>query len=148
MVKRDFDVETGKTIDLEPVDRKEMYQQQTDARSRFLPGNRLGGRPKGSRPKIEEAFLRDFLDSWRRRGKDAIDRACDQDPMGYVRIAASLLPRVKPQSDDGGEANVNVNVNIQVNDFLGKLQAIAKRQAELKMLEAPEPSEPEEGEAA
>ena len=103
-----------------------------------MKGNALGGRPKSARSKIEEAFLRDFYDSWKRKGVDAIDRAADADPMGYIRVAASLLPRVKPQGDDDEKGDVNVNVTIQVSEFLTKLQAVAARQAEMKALTGPE----------
>ena len=138
MVKRDRDEETGDIIEVEPVDRNELLKVGTDAKGRFVKGNALGGRPKGARSKIEEAFLRDFYDSWKRKGADAIDRAADADPMGYIRVAASLLPRVKPANEDDGETNVNVNVTIQVSEFLSKLQAVAARQAEMKALAGPE----------
>ena len=139
MVKRDRDDETGEVIDIEPVDRTELLKVGTDPKSgRFVKGNALGGRPKGARAKIEEAFLRDFYDSWKRKGVDAIDRAADADPMGYVRVAASLLPRVKPMNEDGEGGDVNVNVTIQVSEFLTKLQAVAARQAEMKALTGPE----------
>ena len=146
MVKRDRDEDTGEVIDAEPVDRTELLKVGTDAKTgRFVKGNALGGRPKGARSKIEEAFLRDFCDNWKRRGPDAIDRACDADPMGYIRVAASLLPRVKPQGDDDEKGDVNVNVTIQVNDFMSRLQAVVQRHAEAKALAKPE--EPDDSES-
>ena len=147
MTKRDDDEpRDGEIIEAEPVEKGRDPAHQ-DKRGLFVRGNKMpgAGRPPGARSKIEEAFLRDFYNSWQRKGVDAIDRAADQDPMGYIRVAASLLPRVKPQGDDEGETNVNVNVNIQVSDFLGKLEAIAKRQAEMKLLAGPD-DEPDENE--
>jgi hypothetical protein len=143
MVKRDRD-ETGEVIDIEPVDRKELVKQSMDAKGRFLKGNKLGGRPKGARAKIEETFLRNALDAWRKHGEVALEKMAQEEAGNFCRMMASLLPRVKPQNEDDGLAAVNVNVNIQVSEFMTKLQAIAKRQAELKALDGPDEPEDED----
>ena len=46
------------------------------------------GRPKGSRNKVSEAFLADFLEVWGSRGKAAIERVADEFPAVFVRVAA------------------------------------------------------------
>jgi hypothetical protein len=51
------------------------------------------GRPKGSRNKLEERFLADLLEHWESNGNDAIAAACDKDPVGYVKVVASLMPK-------------------------------------------------------
>jgi hypothetical protein len=51
------------------------------------------GRPKGSRDKINEAFLRDMVAAWEKHGIEAIEKVAKADPTNFVKIAASLLPK-------------------------------------------------------
>lgn len=51
------------------------------------------GRPKGSRHKLEEAFLADLSADWNDHGPEAIAEAREKDPVGYVKVVASLLPK-------------------------------------------------------
>lgn len=51
------------------------------------------GRPKGARSKLEEVFLRDLLEHWEANGNEAIAAACEKDPVGYVKVVASLMPK-------------------------------------------------------
>src|SRR5215475_5317275 len=65
-----------------------------DAKSgRFLLGHKAGGRPRGSRSKLSEDFLRDLHASWEKHGVSALDRAAALDPVAYCKIVASILPR-------------------------------------------------------
>lgn len=59
----------------------------------FKPGNKLGGRPKGSRSKFAETFLKDFLADWEVGGPSAIEACRLEDPSAYLRVAASILPK-------------------------------------------------------
>ncbi len=68
---------------------------------RFGPGNQLGGRPKGSRHKITEAFLRDLSEVWQSHGRGALLRMIEEEPGGFVRAMASLVPKeAKLQVED------------------------------------------------
>jgi len=51
------------------------------------------GRPKGSRSKFAETFLKDFLEDWETHGATAIAEVRRDDPSTYLRVAASLLPK-------------------------------------------------------
>ncbi len=51
------------------------------------------GRPKGSRHKINEAFLRDFQEAWEALGRPALLAMAWQHPDKFVQCAASLLPK-------------------------------------------------------
>ena len=55
-------------------------------------GNPLG-RPKGSKNKISEKFLENLYENWERHGVKALDKAAEIDPMQYVKMVASLVPR-------------------------------------------------------
>lgn len=59
------------------------------------PGQVLNpkGRPKGSRNKFAEEFIKDFLRDWELNGKAAIRKARKTDPVAYLKVAASLLPK-------------------------------------------------------
>ena len=61
---------------------------------RFLAGNSgNGGRRKGSRAKLGEAFLEDMRDAWETQGKEVIDRVIADRPQDFMKVIASLLPR-------------------------------------------------------
>jgi hypothetical protein len=65
-----------------------------DAKSgQFIQGYKGGGRPKGARSKLTTAFLEDLRVSWNEVGAIALKQCAEQDPAGYCRIVASLLPR-------------------------------------------------------
>ena len=51
------------------------------------------GRQKGSRNRLEEAFLRDLADHWAVNGADAIQTVYEKNPVAYVQIASALIPK-------------------------------------------------------
>lgn len=69
---------------------------QQDARGRFITGNIGGGRSKGARSKLGESFIEELYASWRAGGREAIDRVRDEDPVSFLRIIASVIPREVP----------------------------------------------------
>ena len=60
---------------------------------RFLPGNRGGGRPRGARNRLGEAFLEALHEDFTAHGRDAIQDCRSGAPEAYLRVIASLLPR-------------------------------------------------------
>jgi hypothetical protein len=83
---------------------------------RFLPGNSgFGGRPKGSRNRHSENFLREFADDFEKHGPAVIAKVREEQPSVYLRIAADLLPR---------EATLDVDVNVDIlHDVTSTLEA-------------------------
>ena len=59
----------------------------------FQKGNSLGGRPKGSRSKFAEVFLKDFLADWEEHGVEVLVRCREDDPSTYLRVASAILPK-------------------------------------------------------
>lgn len=55
-------------------------------------GNPLG-RPKGSRNKLAEDFIKDLHEAWQAKGKDAIERVVAQRPHEFLKVVAGLLPK-------------------------------------------------------
>jgi hypothetical protein len=51
------------------------------------------GKPKGSRNKLSEDFLRDLYTNWKKYGKQVLADAREQNPAAYLKVVASLLPK-------------------------------------------------------
>ena len=54
---------------------------------------RAGGRPKGSRSRLGEDFLRDLHNEWEQSGPQALKRCATDDPSTFCKIVANLLPK-------------------------------------------------------
>jgi hypothetical protein len=51
------------------------------------------GRPTASRDRLGEAFIRDLAADFGEHGRDAIRRAREADPLGYLALVARLVPK-------------------------------------------------------
>ena len=51
------------------------------------------GPPPGSRRKLSEEFLADLHAAWRAYGRPALMTAAFTDPVSFVRVVASLMPK-------------------------------------------------------
>lgn len=60
--------------------------------ARGVSGN-PGGRPVGSKNRIQADFLRELADHFAQEGRRAIERMCEEDPAAYVKVVASLMPK-------------------------------------------------------
>ena len=85
-----------------PEDKKPEKDERT---GRSLTGNIGGGRPKGARNKLGEAFIEDLLHSWEAQGPAVIQRVIEEKPEQYLKVVASLMPK-----------DLNVNLN-QMDDM-------------------------------
>ena len=74
----------------------------------FLPGQ--GGRPKGARNKLGEAFVSAILTDFESNGVDAIERVRANDPSTYVRVIAGLLPK-EVTGENGEPLFTGITVN-------------------------------------
>jgi hypothetical protein len=76
----------------------------------FKPGQsgNPAGRPRGSRGKLSEDFLRDLHDAWIEHGTTALANCAKSEPGTFCRIIAGLLPR---------DVNINVGATIDAVDF-------------------------------
>lgn len=63
--------------------------------TRFKPGQsgNPGGYAKGVRNRISGKFLHALAEDFEANGKDAIARCREEDPTGYVKVVAGLLPK-------------------------------------------------------
>ena len=76
-----------------------------DDKGRFVSGNSGGGRPKGSRNKLGEAFILALHDDFHEHGKAAIEKVRAEKPDAYLKVIASILP-----------AQLQVNVTHDLSD--------------------------------
>ncbi len=61
---------------------------------KLFDGSKPGpGRPKGSRNKLSEDFLRDMSEVWDAHGKAALLDVAQNDPAKFVQVAACLIPK-------------------------------------------------------
>jgi hypothetical protein len=61
---------------------------------RFLNGHAgVGGRPRGSRVKLSEAFLSDLNSAWDIHGVAALRTCATTEPTIFCRIVAGILPK-------------------------------------------------------
>ncbi len=79
-----------------------VVQADRNARGQFLLGHTgMGGRPRGARNKLGEAFLQDLHADWEKHGKEVIERVRRDDPSAYLRVMASVVrPASEPDVDD------------------------------------------------
>lgn len=68
--------------------------------TRFKPGEsgNPGGKVKGARNRLQARFLNELADDFDQHGKAAIVRAREEDPMGYVKAVAALMPKQVEQT--------------------------------------------------
>lgn len=52
-----------------------------------------GGSPKGYRKTLQGDFLRELAADFGKHGAEAIRQAREDDPLGYVRTVAALMPK-------------------------------------------------------
>jgi hypothetical protein len=88
-----------------------------DAKSgRFLPGNTgNGGRKRGARSKLGEAFTEDLRDVWQTHGKAALIACAENEPAQFCRVVASLMPK---------DVNIDIALDVQISEALEGLRAL------------------------
>jgi hypothetical protein len=75
--------------------------EQDEKTGRFVAGNcGNGGRPKGTRNQLGEAFIADLYADWMKQGMATIEKVRAARPADYLKVIASILPK-----------DVNMNVS-------------------------------------
>jgi hypothetical protein len=69
----------------------EMTADQRDAKGKFLPGS--GGRPAGSRNKLQADFVNALQEDFSEHGIGVIRIVRGEKPVEYLKIVASILPK-------------------------------------------------------
>ncbi len=82
---------------------------------RFRPGQsgNPAGRPKGARNRLAETFLEDAYAAWLEHGKQALETLARENPSGFCKLVAGLMPR---------NVNLNVGLGEQLAEMLETMQ--------------------------
>ena len=83
------------------METQEPVKPAQDDKGRFISGNIGGGRPKGARAKLGEAFIKALFEDFNENGVDAIQQVRDEKPDQYLKVIASLMPK-EITGEDGG----------------------------------------------
>jgi hypothetical protein len=105
-------------------------------RKSFEPGNTIGksgGRPKGARNKLARKFLEDCYADWQEHGATAIKVMRMEDPAGYCKMMASLVPReleltstvLTELSDDDLEATIQLLLRQKLESDTNTINGVA-----------------------
>lgn len=83
--------------------------------TRFKPGTsgNPGGKSKGARNRLQGAFINALADDFDEHGKVAIANARIEDPVGYIKAIASLMPKQVEQAqplDDLTDAELTAGI--------------------------------------
>lgn len=82
----------------------------------FVKGNKLGGRTKGSRNKLSEAFLSDLHRAWLRHGRKVLDKCATTAPEVFLRACVTALPKAI-DVETTATLVTRSELAIEVNDF-------------------------------
>ena len=73
--------------------------------TQFKPGNPGGpGRPKGSRSKLSEAFLKALADDFETNRLITVEKVREDKPDAYLNIIGKLMPKLMELSGPDGDA--------------------------------------------
>lgn len=109
--------------------------------TQFKEGNNLGGRPKGSRNKLGEAFISDLYADWSKHGAATLARVREEDPSTYVKVCSSIVPKDINLNNLADEAALEKFLGQYSDDELRSLLAgIAAAGAANKAKAAKEPT--------
>lgn len=87
----------------------DVVKPEQDEKGRFVAGNSgNGGRPKGARAKLGEAFLSAMQEDFAANGVDAIKTVREEKPDQYLKVIASILPKELDLTDETMQAFVRV----------------------------------------
>lgn len=118
--------------------KKHVLPKQLEA-TKWKPGvsPNPAGRPKGSRNKLGEAFLKDFLDEWEQNGKAALKACRIVDPARFCSIAASLLPKELSITDGDSSLDrlLEQFTDEQLEQFINGIMAFGAQQIEGRAVE-------------
>ncbi len=66
------------------------------------------GRPRGSRNRLQDAFVTDLRDLWTERGREILVRVATDQPEVMLKVVASLMPK---------SVDLNVEASVDVTTF-------------------------------
>lgn len=77
--------------------------KKADKAVEVIPPKKKVGRPNGSRAKLGSVFIDALYDDFLENGVEAIKLAREDDPMGYLKVIAFILPKTVELKTDFAE---------------------------------------------
>lgn len=96
----------------------------------FKPGN--PGRPKGSRNKLGEDFIKAMQEDFHEHGVAAIETVRTERPHEYLKVIASLLPKDVNLSHDMTDAFAKIWAAISDGEMAGGMAAQPEQPAPVR----------------
>jgi len=85
---------------------------------------KIGGRVRGSRNKISEAFLKDLAAEWEVSGPAALKVMAKEEPGNFVKVVAALLPKEFTIDDNRLKDLPDEELEMLINELRGKLRGV------------------------
>ena len=92
--------------------------QRDPVSGQFLPGNKGGGRPKGSKDKVSTKLVTLMTELMEKRGEELIGRVADDDPAAALAILTRIVPQAELQrifldgDEDKQERDTNITIRL------------------------------------
>ena len=92
--------------------------QRDPVSGQFLPGNKGGGRPKGSKDKVSTKLVTLMTELMEKRGEELIERIADDDPAAALAILTRIVPQAELQrifldgDEDKHERDTNITIRL------------------------------------
>lgn len=86
--------------------------------TRFKAGNKLGGRPKGSRSKLSEVYLADCYQLWLEKGNQALRDMLADSPTKFCQMISAIVPKsIEIDPTDGINWVINASPRLSVEEW-------------------------------
>jgi hypothetical protein len=109
-------------VEESPEETAVITTQRDPVSGQFLPGNKGGGRPKGSRDKVSNRLVSLMTDLVERRGEEMLERIADSSPSDAMAILTRIIPQAELQrvflGGDGDEAKRLSDITVRLVDAL------------------------------
>ena len=104
-----------------PLNAQELIESNDNAGNRdhlFQKGNKLGGRPKGSRSKLSEAFLADVNALWLTHGNQALRDMLQDSPTKFCQMVSLVVPKsLELDNTDGINWVINASPRLTEDEW-------------------------------
>jgi len=91
---------------------------------------KLGGRKPGVKNRLSHKFLEDLEAEWERSGPDALKIMAKEDPSGFVKVVAALLPKEFSLEDNRLKELDDQELEVLINEMRAKLRTAFVKETE------------------
>lgn len=130
-------------IDQAPSDQSEKPQEtvavskadRCPVTGKFLPGNKGGGRKKGSKDKLNQQVIGTLERIWASRGDEVIEHLAAEKPEVLAGLVARLIPQsLAAEAIEGEEGKAEGNQEVTVRIVTQTAEALPPREVEGELM--------------